>query len=117
MCNMPNKATNSVLNDGYSERQALQYLMQSMNKALIDADEKKRIEDIDSEPTFMITVGGNSIEFRLGGVEFLALDSFIKYIAAEDNYVVDRGNLTVTERVDEDDTYKRSILPTFARIK
>ena len=83
----------------YNEAQALDELLQVTSSLLEEANDAMDNDDytLTDCAQFTITVGGKSLAFILGGVQYQALCNFISSIADENLYTVDFYQSTVTE--------------------
>lgn len=90
------KQTSSTYLPNYSESAALQDLLKCVNTALDERNYRFEIDPQNAvDDQFIITVGGRSIAFYLGGPQTEALFRFVEHIAGENLYSVDFDKLTV----------------------
>lgn len=81
----------------YSEPAALQELLLAANEAVEEANDKADIDRDYLNTSFNIDIGGRSIAILLGGPQYQALINFVESIAAENGYLVNPVDGTVTE--------------------
>jgi uncharacterized membrane protein len=93
---MTKKNTSDVSCRNYNEAAALQQLLQSIDAALEDSNERiEQLEDYSGQ--FTININGQSIAFLLGGPQVAALQAFVSHVADENFYDVDFAECTVIE--------------------
>jgi len=90
-------STSNTQHKNYSEAAALQVLIRQLRSALRELNDHFDDPDYAVAPDIIITVGGVSVAFTLGGPQAQALYTFVDSIAAENGYCVDLKEHTVTE--------------------
>ena len=91
-------STSDVNHPQYKESEALQRLLESLDAAL--AEQNARFDDADISPSYdqiVISVGGESIAFLLGGPQTQGINEFVESIAADNGYAFNFHNQTVVE--------------------
>ena len=94
---MTNNTYNANLS-GYKESAALQRLLEAVDIALHDQNERFESDDADwLNDQIIISIAGVQTAFYLGGPQVDAIYAFVQHIADENGYEVDINRNTVTE--------------------
>jgi hypothetical protein len=93
---MSKMSVSNINHPAYSEREALQVLLETIDSALTAQNKQFEANHWNYTPV-TISIAGTSVQFLLGGPQAQALNIFAESIASENGYNIDFKTCTVTE--------------------